>query len=136
MLLVRCQSVYPVCLFMTLVYYGQTVGWIKMKHGTEVGLGPNRIVLDGDPAHPPQRGTAPQIFGPCLLCPNGWLDQDATWYGGRPWPRRHCEGGTAAPNFRPMSIVAKQSPISATAEHLSLSMAVTEGLRWVCECGM
>jgi len=18
------------------------------------------------------------------------MDQDATWYGGRPWPRRHC----------------------------------------------
>ena len=29
--------------------------------------------------------------------------------------------GTAAPTFRPMSIVAKRSPISATAEHLSLS---------------
>jgi len=38
----------------------------------------------------PQRGTTPQIFGPCLLWPNGWMDQDATWYGGRPRPRRHC----------------------------------------------
>jgi len=35
--------------------------------GMEVGLGPGHIVLDG------------QIFGPCLLWPNGWMDQDATW---------------------------------------------------------
>jgi len=32
----------------------------------------------------------------CLSCsvgvlwPNGWMDQDATWYGGRPRPRRYC----------------------------------------------
>ena len=25
-----------------------------------------------------------------VLQPNGWMDQDATWYGGRPRPRRHC----------------------------------------------
>ena len=25
-----------------------------------------------------------------VLWPNGWTDQDATWYGGRPRPRRHC----------------------------------------------
>ena len=24
----------------------------------------------------------PPIFGPFLLWPNGWMDQDATWYGG------------------------------------------------------
>ena len=24
-----------------------------------------------------KRGTAPQLFGPCLLYPNGWMDQDA-----------------------------------------------------------
>ena len=54
-----------------------------------VGLGPGHIVLDGDPAPPPQRGTAP-IFGPYLLWRNGWMDQDATWYGGRPRPKRHC----------------------------------------------
>ena len=27
-------------------------GWIKMSLGTEVGLGPNDIVLHGDPATP------------------------------------------------------------------------------------
>jgi len=25
-----------------------------------------------------------------VVWPNGWLDQDATWYGGRPWPKPHC----------------------------------------------
>jgi len=52
-----------------------------MPLGTEVGLGPSDIVLDGDPAP--------------------------------------LEMGTAAPTFRPMSVVAKRSPISATAELLS-----------------
>jgi len=52
----------------------------------------------------PQKGGDPQIFGLCLLRPNGWMDQDATWYAGRP----HCarwgpnspqrKGGTA-PQF-------------------------------------
>jgi len=37
-----------------LVYCGQTVGWIKMKLGTKVGLGPGHVVLDGDPALPPK----------------------------------------------------------------------------------
>ena len=77
----------PVCLSVTLVYCGQTVEWIKMKLGTEIGLGPGHIVLYGDPALSPQRGTPP-IFGPRLLWPNGWMDRDATWYEGRP-PRPH-----------------------------------------------
>jgi len=25
-----------------------------------------------------------------VLWPNGWMDQHATWYGGRPLPRPHC----------------------------------------------
>jgi len=127
-----------VCLSVTLVYCGQTVGWIKMKLGMQVGLGPGHIVLDEDPAPPPQRGTAPQfsahiccgqmaewikmpfgrevglypsnialdgdpapsspkrgqspppIFGLCLLWPNGWMDEDATWYGSRRQPRPYC----------------------------------------------
>jgi len=85
-----------------------------MKLGMQVGLG--HTVLDGDPAPPemwynPQFsahvrcgqmplgmdvglgpgafvrwGLSPPIFGPCLLWPNGWMDQDATSYG----DRRHC----------------------------------------------
>ena len=34
-----CLSVCPVCLFVTLVYCGQIVGWIRMPLGIEVGLG-------------------------------------------------------------------------------------------------
>ena len=39
--------------------------------------------LDEDPVLPPQqRGRSPlPIFGPFLLCPNGWMHQDATRYG-------------------------------------------------------
>jgi len=48
-----------------------------MNIGLRVGLGPGHIVLDQDPAPPPQRGTAP-IFGPYLLWANGWMSQDAT----------------------------------------------------------
>jgi len=49
-----CRSVQS-CLSVTLVYCGQTVRWIKMKLGTEVGLGPGHIVLDRDPAPSPQK---------------------------------------------------------------------------------
>jgi len=40
-------------LSVTLVYCGQTVGWIKMKFGKQVGLDPGHIVLDAHPAPPP-----------------------------------------------------------------------------------
>jgi len=29
-------------------------------------------------------------FGPCLLWPNSWMDQDTAWYWDKPPPRRHC----------------------------------------------
>jgi len=66
----RCP-VCPIYLSVTLLYCGQTVGRIKMPLGTEVGLGPGDIVLDGDPAPATERGTAPPLVGPCLLWPNG-----------------------------------------------------------------
>jgi len=58
---------------------GQNVGWIKIPLGTEVGLGPGHIVLDGDPQG--KRHSSPHLW------PNGWMDQDTTCYGGRPRPR-------------------------------------------------
>jgi len=73
----RCLSYLSV----TLMYCGQTVGWIKMKLGKQIGLG-LATLLDGDPAPPPPKGHS------------------------------------LTPKFRPMSIVAKRSLISATAEHL------------------
>jgi len=74
------------------VYCGQTVVWIKMPHSTKVGLRPGDSALDGDQASTSHKGSgAPSpIFGPCLLWPNGWMDQDGTWHGGRPWSSPHC----------------------------------------------
>jgi len=112
------------CLSVTFVHCGQTVGRIKMKLGMQVGLGPGHIVLGGDPAPPPQRGAEPppQIFSPCLLRPNGWIDEASTWHGGRPQPRRRCiRWVPSAPrkgHSTPPPLLWPRSPISATAELL------------------
>jgi len=79
--------------FSAHVYCGQTAGWIKMALGVEVRLGLGHIVLDGDTQlpYPKQGGRAPPpVFGPSVLWSNGWMEQDATLYGGRPRPVRHC----------------------------------------------
>ena len=116
----------PVCPSVTFyfVYCGQTVGWIKMKLGVQVGLGPGHIVLDGDPAPLPPKGhsvTAPILAHICYGQMAGWnqmpLRMEVGLCPGRivldggpaPPPR---ERGTAPPSFRPMSIVA-------TVAHLS-----------------
>jgi len=52
----------------------------------KVGLSPGDFLLDGDPAPFIKKGAEPTIFGPCVLWSNGCIDQDATWYGGRPRP--------------------------------------------------
>jgi len=84
-------------------------------------------VLDGDQA-PPKRGTAPHQFSTdgycgqmagCITIPLGTqvgLGPDDTVLDRDPAlpPKRF----TVPPNFRPMSIVAKWLPISATAELL------------------
>jgi len=106
---------------------GQMAAWIRMSLGMELGLGPGDYVLDGDPATLPKRGAEPPIFGPCLLWPNGLMDEAGTWHGGRPQPRRLCvrwgpsspppKGGEdPLPNFRPISIVAKR--LDASRCHL------------------
>jgi len=107
---------------------GQMAAWIMMPLGVEVGLGPGDFVLHGDPAPLPKKGAKPpQIFGPCLLWPNCWMDQYGTWHGCRPQPRRHCvrwkpsptskKGAKPPPNFRPISIVAKG--LDASRWHLA-----------------
>jgi len=80
----------PLPQFSAYICCGQMAGWIKMPPSRELGLDPSNIVLDGDLAPPPQKGALRPIFGPCLLWPNGSMDQDATWHGGRPRPRPHC----------------------------------------------
>ena len=68
--------------FSVYVRCGQTAGWTKMPLGMEVRLGPGDFVFDGDPAISRKRAHPPHpSFGPCLLWPNGWMDQDAAWYG-------------------------------------------------------
>jgi len=59
------KTVRPMCLSClshrlsaTLVYCGQTAGWMKTSLGTEVGLGQGHFVLDGDPPPPQKGGTA------------------------------------------------------------------------------
>jgi len=52
----------PVCLSVTLVYCDQTVRWIKMKLGTEVGLRPGHIVLQTQLPPPKKGGTAPKFW--------------------------------------------------------------------------
>jgi len=45
------------------------------------------------------KGVQPPNFQPCLWCPNGWMNQDAAWYGGRPRPRPHCvRWGASSPS--------------------------------------
>ena len=56
---------------------------------------PSHIVLHGDPAPsslplPKTGGTSRPHFSAHVLWPNGCMDQDATWYGGRPRPWPHC----------------------------------------------
>jgi len=64
-----CLSVLSV----TLLHCGQTVGWIKMKLGMQVGLGPGHTVLDGDTAPLHERGRATQ-FSAHICC-----GQTAAW---------------------------------------------------------
>jgi len=80
---------------------GQMAGWIKTPLGREVGLSPSDTVLDGDPAPFSQKGRSPPIFGPCLLWLDGWMDQDATWRGGRSRLRPHCaRWGPSSPSSK------------------------------------
>jgi len=83
----------------------------------EVGIGPGDIVLDGDPAPPPQRGTALN-FRPMSVMTK-WLVASSCHlvrrYRPRPPPRRHVvldgthppkkRGQVAAPTFCPHVVV-------------------------------
>ena len=59
-------------LSVTFMHCGQTVGWIKMKLGMQVGLGPGHIVLDPNPAPPPPKGHSPPNFRPISVAAK-WL---------------------------------------------------------------
>jgi len=65
-----------------------------MPLGMDVGLSPGDFVLDGDPVPLPKKGAEPPLpkFSPHVYCgqTDGWMDQDGTWHGGKPQPRRLC----------------------------------------------
>jgi len=118
--------------FLAHVYCGQTARWIKMPLVTEVNLGPGDVVLDGVAA-PSKRGTAPPVFHSCLLWPNGWMDEDTTWYGSRPRYRPHCvrrgpssprKGHSSPPPLFGPCLLWPRSPISATDELLFMNHSV------------
>jgi len=110
------------------VYCRQMAGYIKMPLGMEVSLRPRRLCVRWGPSNPQNRGHTHYhpVFGPCLLWPNGWMDEDATWYGSRPRPRPHCirrgscsvQNGHSGPHLVGPCLLWPRSPISATAELL------------------
>jgi len=112
----RCLSCLCV-LSVTLVYCGQTVGWIEMPLDVEVGFSQGRIVLDGDPALSQKNGHNPQ-FSAHVCCGQtaGRIEMPlGRKVGLRPSgivldgdPAVPQKRGTAGPTFRPMSVVAKQ----------------------------
>jgi len=59
----RCLSCPSI---LTLVYCGETAGWIKITLGAEEGLGPGYIVLGGDPAAP--KGAEHHHFSVHVCC--------------------------------------------------------------------
>jgi len=70
-------------------YCGQTAGWMKLVLSMEIGLSPGDLALDGTQPLSPKRGRSPLLkFSAHFYVPNGWMHQDATWYGCRPQPRR------------------------------------------------
>jgi len=67
-------------------------------------------MLDGNPFPPPKRAQLPQIFGPCLSRPNGWMikmplgmevgldpDDIVVWGPSRPPPKKKRKEGGMAP---------------------------------------
>jgi len=82
--------------FLAHICCGQMAAWIRTPLGMKLGLGPGDFVLDGEwgpRSRLPKKAAEPlppEIFGPCLLGPNGWMDQDGIWHGGRSQSWRHC----------------------------------------------
>jgi len=81
----RGQS--PLSNFRPISIVDKTAGCIKMPLGIEVGLSPRDFVLDGNPSPSTKRVRSLPLqkkIGPCLLWPNGWMDQGGTWHEGTP----------------------------------------------------
>jgi len=130
----------PICLSVNLVYCGQTVGWIKMKLGMQVGLlCPGHNVLDGDPPPIPQRRTAPQ-FSAHICCGKmaGWIKMPLGMEVGfgpgncvRWGPSSPKKGHSPPPIFGPCLLwpngCMHQDTTCGTEEGLSLGDIVLDG---------
>jgi len=93
-----------------------------MPLGVDVGLIPRDFVSDGDPAPLPNKGAELPKFSVHVYCGQtaGWIKMPlGTKVGLRSGdlvldgdtaclPKMEAEPGVGAPNFRPMSIVAKR----------------------------
>jgi len=124
----RCLSCLSVCLSVTLVYCNQMARWVKMAlhSGTEVCHGPGHIVLDGDPVSPYGKGLNTPTFAVYQTVAHVYCGQTAWWmplstevalgHGDIVLDAPPRKGEQQSPTFRPMSVVAKRSPISETAE--------------------
>jgi len=100
----RCLSVLPVYLFVlseTLVYCDQTVGLMKMRLGTKVGLGLGNIVLNGDPAPLPQKGHIPNSAHVSCGQTAGWIKMPLGTEVGLGLGDTVLHGDTAPPLFGP-----------------------------------
>jgi len=105
-----------------------------MSLGMEVDLrlGPGEFVFDEDPAPSQRKAQPPPNFWPMSIVakrldwPNGWMDEDATWYESRSRPRPHyVRRGPSSPAKRHSSLplfgpclLWPRSLISATVELL------------------
>ena len=70
-------------LSVTLVYCGQTLRWIRKPLGTDVGLGPGDIMVDGDPALPAPKWAQHPPFLLMSIVAKRLDGARCTWYGGR-----------------------------------------------------
>jgi len=98
-----------------------TAGWTKMPLGMDVGLHPGGFVFDGDPATPRKKGTPPPNFWPVSIVAKR-LDQDATWYRGKPRPRRRCvrwgRSSPLNPQFSQLFAKGAQQPPQLFSAHV------------------
>jgi len=98
--------------FSAHVCCGQTPGWIKMQLGTEVGLGPGHIVLDGDPV-PRPKGAKPPNFQPMSVVVQRLNGSRCHLVRSRPWPRPHCvTWGSAHPPIFGRRLLWPNGPLS------------------------
>jgi len=113
----------PVCLSVTLVYCGQTVGWINMSLGREVGLGSGHIVLDADSTPSMERGTAALHFSAMSVAAKRLYGAGyhLVWRQASAPPRRYCvTWGPSSPTER---VKATHAPHFSAREYCGQTVA-------------